>query len=145
MEWHGQAAGKSSNRDADMAINDIERNLNKIFANVGQQIHRVDQMVGESFVRSARQNDTYKDQTANLRNSIGYSAISPQQRSESANSDAKEAISEVEGEVQDTGLIMVAGMKYGSAVEAKGYDVISNSVVQAKEQYARLIVKALEI
>lgn len=128
-----------------MAINDIERNMDKFFARVGEQVHRVDQFVGESFVRDARQNDTYKDQTANLRNSIGYSAISPKQRTEDANSDAKQAITEVEGEIHDTGLVMVAGMSYAAAVESKGYDVISNAVEKAKEQYSRLIVKTLEI
>ena len=128
-----------------MAIRDIEREMDRFFEKVNEQLHRVDQITGESFVRNARQTNTYRDRTANLRNSIGYSAIAPGRRQESANIHAKQAISEVENEVVDHGLIMVAGMNYALYVEAKGYDVISNSVETAKVQHKRLLEQMLKI
>ena len=128
-----------------MAIRDIEREMDRFFEKVNEQLHRVDQITGESFVRNARQTNTYRDRTANLRNSIGYSAIAPGSRQESANVHAKQAISEVENEVSDHGLILVAGMDYAYHVEAKGYDVISNSVETAKVQHKRLLEQMLKI
>ena len=128
-----------------MAIKDIERDLDRFFEKTQRAVHTVNQVTGEKFVRNARQTNTYKDQTANLRNSIGYSAISPQQRTEIANSDAKEAISEAQGEVRDHGLIMVAGMNYARYVEAKGYDVITMSWEKAKVDHRSLMERMLKL
>lgn len=126
-----------------MAIKDIEKEIDKFFEKTEKAIFTIDQVTGEKFVANARQTDTYKDQTGNLRNSIGYMAKSPGQMSESANSDAKQAISEVE--IPDHGLVMVAGMNYAAAVEAKGYDVISNSIEKAKVDHKKLIEQMLKI
>ena len=128
-----------------MAIRDIEREMDRFFEKVKEQLHRVNKATGETFAGNAKRTNTYRDRTANLRNSIGYSAIAPDRRQESANVHAKQAISEVENEVVDHGLILVAGMNYAPYVEAKGYDVISNSVETAKVQHKRLLEQMLKI
>jgi len=97
--------------------------------------------VGELFVKSAREQDTYKDRTGNLRSSIGYVILyNGQQMFESFKSaggplgvgKAKEVIEEVKTKYpRGFVLIGVAGMDYAAAVEAKGYDVISASSIEA--------------
>jgi hypothetical protein len=96
--------------------------------------------VGESFVTKARNSDTYKDQTGNLRSSIGYVIYYNGQHLESdfpgAQSEgvtkARELADEVAADFpHGFVLICVAGMDYASAVEARGYDVITNSSLEA--------------
>lgn len=128
-----------------MAIKDIVREMDRFFEKTQQAVFTVDQVTGEKFVRNARQTDTYKDRTANLRNSIGYSAVSPRQRSENANNDAKKAISEAEGQIEEHGITMVAGMNYARYVEAKGFDVITMSWEKAKDDHKRLLERMLKL
>ena len=150
-----------------MAIRDIEREMDRFFEKVNEQLHRVDQYVGESFVRKARQIDTYKDDTGNLRNSIGYIAESPvgtvkafdgrYTKKTSAHGQQEGALyaEGLRSEIKDSGLILVAGMDYAYHVEAGGktrgkkgtmrqaHDVISNSVEIAKKQHFDLRLKVL--
>lgn len=128
-----------------MAIKDIVREMDRFFEKTQQAVFTVDQVTGEKFVRNARQTDTYKDRTANLRNSIGYSAVSPRQRLENANNDAKKAISEAEGQIEEHGITMVAGMNYARYVEAKGFDVITMSWEKAKVDHKRLLERMLKL
>ncbi|GAH74567.1 unnamed protein product, partial [marine sediment metagenome] len=97
-------------------------------------------MVGENFVNDARNIKTYKDQTGNLRSSIGYIIARDgniiQENIEGkaeGRAQAKEIANEVLRE-NNKGfvLIVVAGMEYAAAVESKGYDVITGSVPAAK-------------
>ena len=129
-----------------MGVNSINNNMKEFAKRVDRQILRTNQYVGESFIEKARRTKTYKDNTSNLRNSIGYKAIS---KDGDVGKFAGGGIGQSEGQGQinrleatineDAALIMVAGMSYGAAVEAKGYDVISGSVREAKKQYQRLI------
>ncbi len=127
-----------------MAVKDIENSFDKFFRKTQRAIQTVGEVTGEKFIRNARQISTYRDRTANLRNSVGYMAQSPVGSVSDANSDAGQAISEVTGEIKDSGLIMVAGMNYAAAVEARGYDVITNSVEQAKADYDNILKRALK-
>ena len=143
MEWHSQTAGKSSNRDADMAINDALNNLDKLFEITQEQVKRGHEYLGEQFIRDARQIDTYKDQTANLRNSIGYKLIAPGEEiakfgGGEGGGEGKQVADSLSLEVHDHGIIMVAGMNYAVWVEAKGYDVISNSVESVRGLAGRI-------
>jgi hypothetical protein len=94
------------------------------------------QFVGEQFVENARNTDTYKDRTGNLRSSIGYvvyrdgqavSADFPGTTGEGV-AKAKALADEVAANhPQGFVLIGVAGMQYAASVESKGYDVITGS------------------
>ncbi len=113
----------------------IESIFNKFDESVHNDILRTLQFVGEEFVNNARLKGNYKDQTSNLRSSIGYIILLDGkviQNNFSGNregqSNGKKVAKEVsqkypEGYV----LIGVAGMNYAAYVEAKNLDVISGS------------------
>lgn len=111
---------------------------------------------GEQSVKEARVRGNYTDQTANLRNSIGYTTFkggdklseditadsNPYQGNgkgdkELAKSMAKKAIEELRSRGHYFSLIVVAGMNYAKYVEAKGYYVISPAEAKAKEGMMR--------
>jgi hypothetical protein len=93
--------------------------------------------IGEEFVNKARSIRTYKDQTGNLRSSIGYAIVkdgrSVSLKVSSGSSEGKSDGTEFvkrkinEGPKQGIYLIVFAGMEYALYVEAKGYDVLSGS------------------
>jgi hypothetical protein len=119
------------------------------------------QFIGETFVTNARNERTYKDHTGNLRNSIGYIILeNGEQLFENFVKSAQVEIVITEGKKKgktkitsgdDAGLakghdfatevavrfprglvlIVVAGMQYAAAVEARGYDVLTGSSQQA--------------
>ncbi|HPH11139.1 MAG TPA: hypothetical protein PKW59_09770 [Thermotogota bacterium] len=98
-------------------------------------LHRI----GQEAVNWARDNGSYTDRTANLRNSIGYAIYKNRKlldwihddggHSESRGN-ALTAKSIFEQAVPDNGYacVVFAGMEYGIYVEAKGYTVLSGSV-----------------
>lgn len=104
------------------------------------------QFVGESFIVNARNTNTYHDQTSNLRSSIGY-LISYNgsilgQNFEAAGrgtTSGAEGVSKAQQLAQDIAdeypqgfvLVCVAGMEYAASVEKNGYDVITNSSMEA--------------
>lgn len=100
------------------------------------------QRIGEQFVAAARDNRTYKDRTGNLRSSIGYVVLyNGKQLFESFENKggdqgveaAKAIVTEAKGKFpRGFVLIGVAGMDYAAAVEAKGFDVISASSIEAE-------------
>lgn len=109
--------------------------------------------VGENFVLNARDHGTYKDQTGNLRSSIGYIIMKNGQQLEEnfearggseGEERAKQVVEELKGKFP-TGLVLigVAGMDYAAAVESKGFDVISSSSNQA-EISLRAALKSIE-
>lgn len=106
-------------------------------------------VLGERVVKYARDNGNYTDQTANLRNSIGYIVIqsnkvvcdsfvgssaprndprgeSNAERAHQLGLDYAKKIGATLGG-HKTYLVWVAGMEYARYVEAKGYDVIQGS------------------
>jgi len=95
---------------------------------------------GEEFVNLARQVDSYKDDTGNLRSSIWYSVLyngKPIAQSFAGNQaegrrQAKKAAKEIAKEYPK-GFVLVggAGMDYAASVEARGYDVVSTSAETA--------------
>lgn len=93
------------------------------------------------FVRNARMTNTYKDRTSNLRSSIGF-IIYKDGREISRNFETAGAGSEdssrgmAEGQafaelqspnMDGYSIVVVAGMEYAKHVEARGYDVVTNS------------------
>lgn len=138
----------------------------QIEAAVKVQMERLDKViirnlryVGEEFVKNARDNGAYKDQTGNLRNSIGYVVLKDGEQlvenfrasakitDESRKKNKSTAPTGRDGLVAaktrirslsqlfQTGyvLIVVAGMRYAAYVESKGYDVLTASSIIAKK------------
>lgn len=111
---------------------------------------------GEQFVKDAREDGTYKDQTGNLRSSIGYIIMKDGQllfenfrtinggklRGAEGLQRAKQVINEVASQFRSGYvLIGVAGMDYAAAVESKGYDVITASSATAEAALKAAVVR----
>jgi len=119
---------------------DVDGRINRFTVSIEQRIIWTLAMVGENFVNDARTIRTYKDQTGNLRSSIGYIIARDgniiQENIEGkaeGRAQAKKIADEVLREnKKGFVLIVVAGMEYAAAVESKGYDVITGSVPAAK-------------
>ncbi len=112
------------------------------------------QRAGEQFVADARSTDTYKDQTGNLRSSIGYVILKDGKRITEAYDDTVKPVLKQDGtlakdqpinsaktiidfiaEKYPTGYVLVgiAGMQYAAAVESRGFDVITSSAIKAED------------
>ncbi|MFJ1439294.1 hypothetical protein ACILPE_06110 [Capnocytophaga canimorsus] len=91
---------------------------------------------GERCVAEARSNGNYKNQTGNLRNSVGYRVIlnGIVQKEANINSLNKKITDEISLKYP-TGLVLivVAGMNYASYVEAKNYNVLSSAELMAEQ------------
>lgn len=100
--------------------------------------------VGEQVLNQARSTNSYKDQTRNLRSSLGYVVaedgeviqLSSFETVKDGGDGSKEgksyALDLVKQFPQGIVLIVVAGMNYASYVSAKGYDVLDSSEVLAE-------------
>lgn len=103
--------------------------------------------VGEYCVGIARNGGTYKDQTGCLRASISYVVLNNGKVIKQGEfiqvNDGSDGIKKGEAFLQKlikksehrkgVVFLMSAGMNYASAVEAKGFDVLTASELQAKE------------
>lgn len=99
--------------------------------------------VGEQVLNAARLTNSYKDQTGNLRSSIGYvvavdgeivqmSSFDTVKEGREGSRGGKEyAMQLVRDFPHGIVLIVVAGMNYASYVSAKGYDVLDSSELLA--------------
>lgn len=119
------------------------------------------QKIGEDFVTRARKNDTYKDRTSNLRNSIGYVIFeNGKQVSENFRKTGKgtekstqDGLAIGRSKAQEIAknypkgyvLVCIAGMNYAAAVESKGFDVISASSIEAKNELKDAIYQIYKI
>ena len=107
--------------------------------------------VGEACIREARSNGTYRDRTGNLRSSIGYVVIkngsvlyrggfervlSGAQGAQDGNAFVNQLIAE---HGKGIALIVVAGMKYASRVEAMNYNVITSAELLAERMVPRIM------
>lgn len=139
------------------------RDIEKMFL---EKMRKIDQVIltrlifiAEKFVKNARSKGAYTDQTGNLRSSIGYIILKDgseirsdfersmktsggKRRKRNYGKDgikvAKELIEEIKSNFpKGYVLIVVAGMDYAAAVEAKGYDVITSSAEIAVDDLNR--------
>jgi len=124
----------------------LEAALKRIEAAIIMQLS----FLGEECVNLARNLNTYKNQTGNLRSSIGYVIVKDgrvlKRNFKAASKDeggtgvrtaeqiALKAITNTDG----FGLIVVAGMNYASAVEVKGYDVITSAEHFAQKKLPKI-------
>lgn len=111
---------------------------------------------GEKFIEVARRSGSYKDQTGNLRSSIGYIIAKDGEVVKENFKESEKGTDKTTGKykgrrlaeevsLSHTGgyiLVGVAGMEYAAAVEAKGYEVISGANTQC-EKYLRDTLKSV--
>ena len=114
------------------------------------------QYIGERCLNAARQTNSYKDQTGNLRSSLGYVIAMDgnliyqsdfqvvRQGGEGVKTGARYAKEIVKQFPQGFALIVVAGMEYAACVAGKGYDVLDSAEVLAIKEVPR-IMKMLKI
>ena len=109
--------------------------------------------VGEQVLNAARLTNSYKDQTGNLRSSIGYvvavdgeivkmsSFDVVKEGGEGAKGGKAYAMKLVRDFPKGIVLIVVAGMNYASYVSAKGYDVLDSSELLADKLVPQMLGK----
>lgn len=107
--------------------------------------------VGEQVLNTARLTNSYKDQTGNLRSSIGYviavdgeivqmSSFDTVKEGREGSRGGKEyAMQLVRNFPHGIVLIVVAGMNYASYVSAKGYDVLDSSELLADKLVPQML------
>jgi hypothetical protein len=139
--------------------NDLKRRIQIIHNGFYQEL----MLIGEEFVKNARENGNYTDRTGNLRNSIGYiifnngqpitenirqtvvphadadrlgkrHAIATTDRNALAIARMKATRIAKNHGAKGFLLVCVAGMEYAAAVESRGKDVISASSIEAKRE-----------
>ncbi len=128
-----------------MAINDVMRNLDEFQQRVDRVIDVEMQLAGTKFQNDARTSGNYKDDTGNLRASVGYGILTPEGRNIFVgHPDGRTVIEEALDRGHGNVLSLVAGMPYARAVEARGYEVISNSVTKARSDFDRRLKNSLK-
>lgn len=110
---------------------------------------------GEVGLNTARNEDTYKDRTGNLRSSVGYAVLNnryeivedgflPTSGSENGSKGqlkGKEYLDSLKVKYgKGITLIMVAGMEYSGYVEAN-YSVLANAEIKTIEEFSALVYK----
>lgn len=134
-------------------MSEIERYTEEQIERLKISILRTFMYIGEACLNKARSTDSYKDQTGNLRSSIGY-IITADGRVikssdfaivKSGSKGAKDGLAyakKVAKEFpQSVCLIVVAGMNYAAYVSAKGYDVLDSSELWAEQMTESLLKK----
>ena len=118
---------------------------------IKEAIIRMMLYVGEQVLNAARMTNSYKDQTGNLRSSIGYvvaidgeivqmSSFDTVKEGQDGSRGGKEyAIQLVRDFPKGIVLIVVAGMNYASYVSAKGYDVLDSSELLADKLVPQML------
>lgn len=109
--------------------------------------------IGEQVLNAARSTKSYKDQTGNLRSSIGYavsvdgnivqmSSFDVVKNGGEGATEGKEYVLQlIRDYPQGIVLIVVAGMNYATYVSAKGYDVLDSSELLAEKLVPQMLKK----
>lgn len=122
-------------------INIAKEAIEKKLKEIENRYIRFFAYIGETAVNHAKSNGTYKDRTANLRNSIGYVVLLNGEIKRKSNISGlnQSTVDSVKGRYpQGVVLVVVAGMKYAVYVERKGYDVLSGAELLAEQLLANL-------
>nr|DAY04418.1 MAG TPA: hypothetical protein [Caudoviricetes sp.] len=133
---------------------DIERMLQEKIAKYEEKIVRILRFVGEKCINEAREYGSYQDRTGNLRSSIGYVVLKDGksiekggfQLTKSGGNGQKEGEAFINKVISQYSkgfvLVVVAGMKYASYVEARNYNVLTSAELLAEREVPKLL-KAL--
>lgn len=129
--------------------------MSKLFAKIDTRIDSARENFQEAFQKTcleitnlAKSTNTYKDQTNNLRSSIGFIVYDKGELVNEmftkagigAEGDGSKGINQGKQIAEQAAKkypnalvgVIVAGMEYALKVEAKGYDVLTGSCIQAK-------------
>ena len=131
--------------------------IDKQLQNIDDVIVEALEQIGEQFVTDARDMGNYMNRTGNLRSSIGYIVCfdgKPVHENFETFEDgkvgtdtAKKMAEEITADLSVKGysLVVVAGMNYAAAVEAKSFDVLTGaSLIAAKDLQERIkLIKKL--
>ena len=110
--------------------------------------------LGEELAKYAKDHHNYQDQTGNLTNSIGYAVVRQGkivdyggeiQPGEGAAEGLKVATQMAAKLPNSFSLVIVAGMNYAAAVEAKGYNVILPAELKAMKDFPQTVARLKEI
>lgn len=142
---------------ADFTKNDVLKHVNNRVALFEQLAIRRLTYIGETAVNKARSAGNYKDQTGNLRSSIGYvvtkngmpvsfartsPVAGPEGTGEEGNAVATRYCEELAKRIpRGIALILVAGMDYAAAVYDKGYDVLTSGKLIAEVEVPKMLKK----
>ena len=133
---------------------DIKRMLQEKIAKYEEKIVRILRFVGEKCINEAREYGSYQDRTGNLRSSIGYVVLKDGksiekggfQLTKSGGNGQKEGEAFINKVISQYSkgfvLVVVAGMKYASYVEARNYNVLTSAELLAEREVPKLL-KAL--
>lgn len=131
----------------------IDRYIEQRMQHMTEAIVRSLMVVGEKCLNAARGTNSYKDQTGNLRSSLGYVIVrdgvivhtSDEQvfgnGSEGSAMGARYARELADRFPRGYVLIVVAGMHYAAYVSAKGYDVLDSAELVADREVPRMMQK----
>lgn len=137
--------------------NTTKAEIDNVVSMMIERLHRalIRQMcyIGERCLKEARSTDTYKDQTGNLRSSIGYvvvedgmivqmSSFQQVKYGRTGTQEGRDFVLKLVDEFpKGIVLIVVAGMNYAAYVEAKGKDVIEGSELLAEKLVPEMLRK----
>lgn len=125
----------------------IERQIEFV---INALIYRM-KYIGEKCLNAARETNSYKDRTGNLRSSLGYVIVSDgsivyqsdfevvKQGNDGSKSGIQYAKEIVKQFPEGIVLIVVAGMNYAAYVSAKGYDVIDSAELLADNEVPKML------
>ena len=131
---------------------DFIQHVTKVAQNAKKAALETLDFVGLECIKEARQNGRYKDRTGNLRSSIGYVVLDNgkvvkksgfdkvKTTAKKAKRESQSYINSIVNSYQNgLVLIVIAGMKYATYVEARGYNVLNSSEVLAKKLVPQML------
>ncbi len=132
-------------------MSEIERHTEEQIERLERVLFRNLMYIGETVLNKARSTNSYKDQTGNLRSSIGYvitvdgrivhsSSFQTVKNGTEGTSKGAAYVKKLAREFpQGICLIVVAGMNYASYVSAKGLDVLDSSELLAERLVPQIL------
>ena len=149
-----------------MAIKADTQSLKEMQKVLMEPLHILEEELVKSFsalgegavkrIRMKSKEESWTDRTGNLRSSIGYEVFGHNEKvvnydfpkvleGSEGREKGKELIDELSKNYKDgVSLLLVAGMEYAEYVEAKGYDVLAKTSLEAEKLAPKAIKKALE-
>lgn len=133
-------------------LTQVEKMLKETAERLDASIIRALRFLGEECVNEARANGSYKDQTSNLRNSIGYAIIANGRLVDGEYGNARDGLKQSRQIVNEVStsypagyvLTVIAGMNYAVYVESKGYNVLTTAELHAETKVKEMLDKILK-
>lgn len=131
--------------------NQVDEALQEQIARSEEVVINTMEYVGEACIKDAKERGSYTDRTGNLRSSIGYIVVKDgkvmrkggfetvKDGGEGVKTGAEFIETLVSEFTEGIVLIVVAGMDYAAAVEAKSFNVIDTAEILAKRMVPELL------